>query len=396
MTPTELGKELEKDLGVQIHFLSLIESDPRHPQLTRLSGNQKWVKYDNDNLLPQRIIDLTRLSPTHSSILHKKAGYIAGDRIEVDPSAQAWADSLDYGDGISQLFYKCALDYVTHGSFATQMIMNPMMLKLQDVLFQDWTTVRKGFGTEVNPTTGKSPQGVWISDDWLHYSYAKFSPTFHEMFKFNDFFAGKNEYYCDESLYYVKQEYTQSMRFYSLPSWWSALRSIQTEIELLNFKFSVVNNSFVPSGILKVPTSIKPDVVEKLKQQIKEEMTGSDNAGKIMIIPSDGEDAVEWIPYTQHGGEKDVTNYLEQARMEIIIAHQLPSPTVIGLPGGASLGGDGGTIEMAATEFFKDIRKVQSKLVTEFQKMLRAAGYPDTFNIVQTIPDGAQQTTTVN
>ena len=70
------------------------------------------------------------------------------------------------------------------------------------------------------------------------------------------------------------------------------------------------------------------------------------------------------------------------------MAHQLPSPTIIGLPGGASLGGDGGTIETASKEFFERVIKpMQAAIINQLEWLFGYAGFPGTkVSVKQTYP----------
>jgi capsid portal protein len=148
------------------------------------------------------------------------------------------------------------------------------------------------------------------------------------------------------------------------------------EAELTNFMLANTRNSFTPSGMLKLPRMHEPESQRKEIQRIQNQMTGTGNAGRMLVTFADVDKTVEWIPFTENPGQKDVSAYLQTARENIIMAHRLPSPTLLGLPGGASLGGDGGTIESASKIFHEDvILTAREKIIRNIESLLGQAGY---------------------
>jgi hypothetical protein len=98
-------------------------------------------------------------------------------------------------------------------------------------------------------------------------------------------------------------------------------------------------------------------------------------------------EGIKYEPFNGNSPEKDVTNYLDQARQDIILAHGVPSPKILGLPGAASLGGDGGTIEAASKEFYnQSIKPVQTLITDTLGWLFSKAGYIGNLVIVNSFP----------
>lgn len=346
------------------HFVNLGPSET--PRLDTLYPGKKWVAYGVDNLLPNQLLELSRISPVHNNIIVAKSELITGNNITItNPEAAKWAETLDYNNGFKKIFYKSALDYITYGGFSLQILWKKYQNQIADVIFQDWSKVRIGFDEEKNEE-GLYNQGVWISDRWDRAIY-KFKPCFYPYYK-----TGEN---CDKPSFLYFKRYTQGNDWYPLPDWFAAYNSIITETELIQFKKYNTLNSFTASGVLKLPGNVKPEMIEQFKKEIHEQMTGTHNAGKILVVTADGEKAVEWMPLNV-SPEKSVTAYINEAREDIIISHRLPSLTLIGLRGGASLGGDGGTIEIANEIFFENvIYPIREMIKDEYLKIFKDAGF---------------------
>ncbi len=368
-------------------FLSLNKLDKPNnpladPVLNKLAGNGKWVNFGCDNLMPQNLIELFITSPVHNAIVLKKAEYTAGkDIICTNPAAQIFAETIDNGAGLYQLFFKMALDYYIHGGFSLQVLWNDLIGKVGNFVYQDWSTIRRGFATHKNEM-GEHEQGVWISADWAYNPFGgnyKFKPCYYPFFH--------PDKPCSLPTFYTYYRYTPGFSWYPLPDWYACVNSILTETKLIRFKDATISNAFSPGGTLVLPGIKSEEGILEFQKILETEYKGMENAGKTMVVFSDDERKAEYLPFNSNSPEKDVTSYLQQAREDIIIAHRLPSPTLIGLPGGASLGGDGGTIEAASKEFFNKVILVPQQIIKqELIKMFKHCGYETDIIITQNIP----------
>jgi hypothetical protein len=236
--------------------------------------------------------------------------------------------------------------------------------------------VRVGFSEEKNEE-GLFEQGVWICNNWENPTYSnkpKFFNYFNKLIK------------SDKPVFDYTKRYTANSDYYPLPDWISSMLSCQTEIELINFKKSLVLNSFTPSGVLQIPTNVSDDQVKILIKKLTEEYIGSENAGKIMVIPGDKENPVTFTPFSNSPADRNIDSLLEQARQDIIMSHRLTSPSIIGLPNPSNLASDGNTIEKSSKEFFnKVVLPLRTTILTKLIDLFKVAGYETDINIVDDI-----------
>lgn len=359
---------------------------PKNVFQTSLDTSGNWIKYGTDNLLPNKFIELNNLSPTHGGIINRKADYTAGASIDYtnnSPEFKLWAELCNWEDGLHSLVKNCALDLHTYGGYCIQVLWN-LDGTIHNIYYQDFSQIRRGFHKDINrkkATPNVYDQGIYISADWKN--KRQFTPEFYEFFKV---LSPENEVPREPVyLYYYRK--AQGYRWYPVPDWYSGLKTIQSEIDLINYVYNNINQSFNPSGILKVPATLTPTDQEAFKNRIKGELSGTDNSGKILTVFADGDKAVEWLPLDNSPDKRPITETNDVVVQKIISAHKLPSPTIIGLPGGASISGDGNTIAIATKEFYNQtILPARQEILNNINKLIKLAGFNETITIKENIP----------
>lgn len=371
---------------------------------TPLDSAGKWINYGSNNLAPQIFIDLYNLSSTHGGIVNRKKDYIAGKDIDYTNNTsefKLWAEFANNGQGLHKLIKQLALDLSLYGGYCIQVIWN-MDRTINDIIYQDFSQVRRGFNkdTEKKNKTYNNlyDQGYWISANWK--DKYKFKPEFFNMFSYKTAILPTTNQEQIENpvprepvfLYYYRQ--APGIQWYPLPDYYSGAKAIQSEIDLLDFIYNNINQSFNPSGILKVPATLTPEDQQLFKERIKSELAGTKNTGKVFVVFADGDKAVEWSPTNNAPSDKGIEPYNDIIVQKIISAHQLPSPTIIGLPGGASLSGDGNTIAIANAEFYnQSILPAREEILYHINKLVKLAGFPtDSVSIIENIPIKSTET----
>ena len=331
-----------------------------------------WVKYDSvDNLLPQRLLDLKNNSPILNSIINKKSYYTSATDIEFSNiGAKEKSLTLNNNEGLHEIVYKLILDYYTFGGFCIQIVQGKYDNAIKDISYQDFSSVRLGFNKD-------NEEVVYISNDWSLISLSQFKPVEYPLYK--------EEWNNEKPQYLYFRNFRQGGEvFYPRPDWWSARESVLTEINLIIFKSSMAKNAFTPNGILKIPGNINKTQFDKFEKEFYADQAGPENAGKTLLIAGDGDKSIEYISLSNNPYSRSVIEWLNEARQDIIMSTNLSSPTLIGLPGGASIGGDGGTIEASKQEFFDNtIKPVQSKILKIFKDIFLKMGFETEISFLQ-------------
>jgi hypothetical protein len=378
--------------GLRVKNINYFRGDVRDTRLDLLSAKKEYVRYDSvDNLLPQALLTLYRNSPTHQAIIDKKTRYTTGVELTYDSMPlKIWAQRQDFGEGLFSLFQKLTKDLHLYGGFCVQVQLSPATGQVQDVHYQDFSKVRRGFTQDKEK--GLYSQEVFISNDWYVAETARDEYT--KIYKrpyYSFDVPCESEQYSTPHYYYFKQ-YTAGQDWYPLPAYYAATSAIRTEIELLNFKENSVKRGFTALGALHVNSTMSAKDQERFERDITNS-TGSDSAGNIMTVFSSLPDSsIEFIPFNGNNpAKRDVQAYLDQARQDIITAHQLSSPAIVGIPVPNGLSNDGELIRSANQEFFFQLKQQRKQILKVLTRFAEAAGYSGNIEVVDNNPFLEQQ-----
>lgn len=337
------------------------------PPLKNRYVSTQYEPYGDDNLLPQYFTNLYLNSPLHSGIITKKAEYTSGKNVTVtanDINMQQTVDNfvkkLSCGD-LHSLVYKIALDWWLYGGFSMQVLRNTVTASVSDIMYQDFSEVRIG-KIDDDP---KQKQ-IFIAADWRS-SYTYNNEAYPLYYDGNE---------VNKPSFVYEKKYTPGFYYYPLPDYFSAISDIETDIELTNWRKALVQNAFVPSGVLTLPNSFTDEAAaEQMAKDIKK-LSGTQSIGKILTVFADGDRKTEYTPLSPNPlGNNSQKEYLDIVRENILMAHHIVHKAIVGLDTTASLGGDGNTLVIASNEFLdKQIIPVQNKIIKVLTDLFNGAG----------------------
>ena len=365
--------DVRENNGSPSSIVTLGVIDMYTPPLKNRVVSTEYESFGDDNLLPQYMTDLYLNCPLHSGIITKKAEYTAGKSITViakDINKQTEVDnfvkSLSCGD-LHSLVYKLALDWWLYGGFSVQVLSNMVTKLVSDILYQNFSEVRIGKIDE-----DPKQKQVFISVDWRSYNRdIEGYPIY-----------GKGVDVSKPSFVYEKR-YTPGFYYYPLPDYFSAVKDIETDIELTNWRKALVQNAFVPSGVLTLPNAVTDeDAMREMKQAI-DKLSGTGGIGKVLTVFADGDRKTEYTPLSPNPlGNNSQKEYLDIIRENILMAHHIVHKAIVGLDTTASLGGDGNTLVIASNEFLdKQIIPIQNKIIGVLTNLFNNAGLDVTITI---------------
>ena len=91
------------------------------PYIDKMTRRDTWVKFDLDNLYPERVMEIVNSSPLQKSILESKKTYILGAGLEPTDENIYTPNMLETWQ---ELIEKCTNDFVYLNAFAVQVILN--------------------------------------------------------------------------------------------------------------------------------------------------------------------------------------------------------------------------------------------------------------------------------
>ena len=385
----ELTKRPDGSAIITIKLEKQIEGMP-----INRDSSMGWVKWGTRNDYPQKLSDLYYNSVTHKSCVDFAVTAILGDG--VDYEAMKFDESEltpNYQYSWDELIERISLDYVLYGSFALQIIKNRDD-QTYSFFHQPMSDVR---------FSPRNEDGVvetyWICTDWTQTGL--YPPV--ELKSFN--FTEEEEIKGGQAYLFVYESYSPDIAMYPVASYVSALKPIQTEIEIERYDLRSVTNNFSASGLLTLNRVDDEKDREMLIQNIQAMFTGSDNANSLIINfkNNDEETPATFVKIDKDAGNS--VNLFEQNNdrviAKIIAAHKISNKALIGYEAdSAQLGGSGNILAVAFNLYNKSCaNKMRRNIVNTINRALAMNGVdtqlilkPLQFNIVETTDTSSNNT----
>lgn len=256
------------------------------------SPSYKYYLAGPENKWFQELIDLYYGSAIHGAIINNlKQKIVKG-----------------YED--DDLFDKVTLDYILFGGFAIEVIWNVGHTSIIKANHLDFSKVRSG-----QPDDQNKVLFYYYSNDWLKYSNREIIP----LQGYND-----NTQFDDHQLYYYKR-YCVGEDVYPKPYYQSCLINIVTAIGLENYYANLIQNNFISNTLISVNSYYDDDKQMEFEKAMEKNFTGSDNAGKMLVMYSEDKDHAPTIE--KFNNEEDDVRYkflTEQITGMISVGHMLP------------------------------------------------------------------------
>ena len=346
----ELTKRKDGSAVITIKLEKQIENMP-----INRNSNLGWVKWGQRNDYPQRLSDLYYNSVTHKSCVDFAVTAILGDGVDYDAMEANDSELVpNYQYGWDELIERISLDYVLYGS--------------EDGVIESY----------------------WVCSDWTQTGL--YPPVELKSFSFQE----EEEIKGGKAYLYVYEGYSPDIAMYPVPNYVSALKPIQTEIELQRYDLRSVTNNFSASGILTLNRVDDEEDRNMLIQNIQAMFTGSDNANSLIInFKNNDEESPSVFTKIDKDANDSVNLFAdsnERIVSKIIAAHKIPSKALIGYNVETSmLGGEGNLISVAYNLFNKTVaNKMRRNIINTVNRALAMNGVetkiilkPLTFNILE-------------
>lgn len=302
--------------------IKLSETVKTYPSFSR--NTRGWINYDRDNLLPQRIIELNNESAINKAVIENKVTYICGVGIDDE---QNYCGQPNPNDTWDALIEKVARDYVTFGGFCFQIIPNEDGKSLS-LYHTDFSKIRVGQVNEFGVS-----QSYYVSNDWRK-TTGKYAPVEIKAYGSEELTQGT------PYLFYYK-DYEPSLDYYPVPHYYSALNFIEADGLLGKFYRNSINNGFVPSTIITMPSNPADDQKEQFQRDIQDSYSGTNGANSIVVLWGESQEVKPVVTSYTASNNSDIYNNVDTIIFQkIISAHRLTSPTLAGLSGSGNLSGN--------------------------------------------------------
>jgi len=311
------------------------------PEFKEAKGKE-WVNYGANNDFPNLLLEMYDNAPKHRAIVDGKADMIAGkgwnisQTMSVLKQAQLvnFVNEINPQETLHELTKKISLDLELFGGFYLQAIWNNLRNDF-DLYHVDFSKIR----------TNKNQDKFFYSNDWKAYNQHPEKTGFKEIEKFDP--QSKKS-----GIFYYKQ-YRPNQGVYPLPGYIAALRYIEIEKEIANFHLNNIKNGFVGGTLISFNNG-QPTLEEQkeIERQIKNKHTGTDNAGGIVLVFSEGKDKEPTVlPLRSNDFDKAFEVLNKTVTQEIFVGHRIPSGQLFGIDNESAFARN---VIRDASEFFQN------------------------------------------
>ena len=161
---------------------------------------------------------------------------------------------------------------------------------------------------------------AYISDQWMKYSgkNVKTLPLYNPDEKQSHF------------IYFYRGNITRNI--YPIPTYIGALKSIEILNEVRNFHLNNLQNNFSASCIINLNNgNIKQRELKEIEEQLKEKYTGSNSAGKFVLINGGDKDHSATIERLNQDDFGDLYKALDESSKEDIFTAFRINPMLLGV-----------------------------------------------------------------
>tara|TARA_R110002124_G_scaffold238749_3_gene404007 strand:+ start:707 stop:2464 length:1758 start_codon:yes stop_codon:yes gene_type:complete len=315
-----------------------------------------WVLNGKDNSFYEYIIKRNNGSPTNSSI---NKSYV----------------TLAYGRGLG--FTNNISDTVVNDWAMLQSILRPRDLKkmIQDAqIFGEFSfQVIKNKDGSLNSLQHLPKQMVvpslededgditsyWYSRSWKDRRKEKYFPENFPAFGISD---------TKQTEIYVGKEYKAGNEFFGTPDYMAGLQYAQMEEEISNMAISSIQNGLSAGYIINIPNgdSYSDEEKAQFEAQVKKKLTSSSNASNFIISFNGLDVEISVTPFPVNANIHKQWDFLTiEAKSQIMTAHRVISPSLVGLSSASGFANEADMMDMAEKQLMKRVIAPKQQFVLE-------------------------------
>ena len=314
--------------------------------------SRDWVMNGRLNQYYDYIIDRNNGSPTNASINESYTTLIYGKGLRTSSGALG-AENWGRLQTIlrPRELRKMVRDFQVFGEFSFEIIES----KGGDL--HSLTHVPKEMLIPAIANEKNEIEKYWFSRNWQKYTDIDYTPI-----SFPAFGAQKG------NSMFVARPYTVGNEYFGSPDYSSGLVYAEIEEELSNMYISSIKNGLSAGYIINIPngTNYTPEEKEEFERQVKKKLTTSSNASSFIISFNDQEVAIDITPFPVNSSvHKQWDTLTEQAKTQLMTAHRVISPSLVGLSSASGFSSVADEMDMSERQTIKRVIKPKQDFVIE-------------------------------
>jgi hypothetical protein len=339
------------------------------PKFVEIRGKD-WISFGEDNLFPQKLIELKNSSAIHNTCIESTTDAVCGEGLE------AIGDYLvnTNDESLNELYRKIALDYVMFNGFALNIIWNRSGDRIAEIYHIPFDKVRSGKLNEEDVV-----MEYFYSSNWNN--TRKYTPKKYPAYD-NTNTKGDNA----SQIFYFKT-YHPGNDIYPLPTYIGALNDIQLDGRISVYHNNNINNGMSPGLIITFPNGIPTDDEKrKIYNDLNDAFASEKNAGKVFLNFSDGLELAPKIETLTPPNDDYYIQLENRISSRVLTAHRISSPLLLGIrETGTGLGNNANEMEVAYTHFLSVVVQPKQKEINKsLQWILRSFGLNVSVQVIPT------------
>lgn len=304
-----------KDNKQELKF-SVVDVEKKYtvdPTETVYGGGNGIVSWGSDNQLPSLLGTCYDKSATLKAVIDQSVNYIKGDDVVVNDDAAYWKEKVNRrGLSMAELIEHIAMDYMTYGNFAIQVIFNKLGAPVELYPLDVARCRVNGAGTKVFYSKKLWTKYQSKADEYDRFGHKEFDPE------------------KPTQIYFYNG--TGVRRYYGRSPWFSALDDVLTEIESSHYMLSNVSNGFSARYLINFPqtANLTDSQKEAINDGIKKKFCGSDGDSNFMLYWTDGTQGLD-VKKIERNEDPEYLQAVRNGVRENIFISMRMSPLLCGL-----------------------------------------------------------------
>jgi len=344
-----------------------------------------FIEYGTENyrnLYPQFLIDLFYNSSTHAAIVSTVSDMIAGESLTVEESdnldayvklKRFLAQANSKGESLHSIVKKIAFDFKLQGAYALNVVWSKDRTSVE-LYHVPVERIRMGKPDALGRVTE-----YYVSADWSNTRRNK--PQVVPAFNINDR-TNPNAIIYDGM-------YSPNMQLYKVPDYVAGCNWCLIDQKIAEYHLANIENGFSASMFINFSNGV-PSAEERrqVEKSIARKFEGSGNAGKTVITFSDDKNRTpEIVPISMSEADKTFLALQELMVSNIMVAHRVTSPMLMGIKNSTGLGNNAEELNSAFEVFLNSVIKpFQNNILSCLGKILEVNGINLPLEIVQNKP----------
>jgi len=322
------------------------------PEIKEVQG-RKWVLNGEKNSFYNTIIDAYNGSPTNSAIIDSYSQFIYGkglyskDKVSM---ATQWNEALSIFS--KKDLRRICKDFEMFGETSIE------VKYLGGKVRKAFHVPKQRIAPEVADAKGNIT-GYWYCYDFK--DTQKNKPIRFDAFGYGDGMQQRSEIM-------VIKDYQIGQYYYSNPSYLSGLSWAKFEEEFQNYCINHIKNGLSAGYIINMNGGVQESEIEvrQHSQKVRTDLSGSNNAGKFFINFNDGKDSEVTITDVPVSEAHKQYEYLSaEARQQIMTAHKLTSPMLVGVKEASGFSSNAAEIKVGFEELMINVIKPKQEIVLD-------------------------------